>query len=209
MKKEIEIKSEETVFDNYLKIDKSHIKHSKANGSVLEYSRFKLVRPDAVAALVLNVDTNNVILVKQFRYPIATREPYDIIEIVAGKIDNGETPEQSICREIMEEIGYLIDESDLELKKEIYPSPGYSTEKIYTYIVRVNNAMKTSNGGGVESEQENLEIIEMPVDEFMSLCREGKIIDAKTLLTSHTLFLQSIEILIDKNYTISKLNPQK
>lgn len=204
MNKNIEITSEERVFNDYFKVDKAEVKHTLENGDVLKYSRMKLTRPDAVAALILNVDTEKVILVKQFRYPIANREPENILEIVAGKMDEEETPEQSMCREIMEEVGYKIEESDLTHKKSVYISPGYSTEQIHIFLVRVNDSMKIANGGGVETEQENLEIVEMGVGEFMLACREGKIADAKTLISANQLLISSVEELLDYGATIKK-----
>lgn len=200
----IEITSEERVFDNYFKVDKAEVKHVLENGDVLKYSRMKLTRPDAVAAIILNVDTEKVILVKQFRYPIANREPENIIEIVAGKMDEGETPEQSMCREIMEEVGYKIEESDLTRKKSVYISPGYSTEIIHIFVVRVNDSMKVANGGGVETEQENLEIVEMGVGEFMLACREGRVTDAKTIISANELLISSLEELLDHGVSIGK-----
>ena len=204
MNKNIEITSEERVFNNYFKVDKAEIKHTLENGDVLKYSRMKLTRPDAVAALILNVDTEKVILVKQFRYPIADREPENILEIVAGKMDQGETPEQSMCREIMEEVGYKIEESDLTRKKSVYISPGYSTEIIHIFIVKVKDSMKVSNGGGVETEQENLEIIEMNAGEFMLACRKGEIADAKTIISANELLISSVEELLDYGVSIRK-----
>jgi len=204
MNKNIEITSEERVFNNYFKVDKAEIKHTLENGDVLKYSRMKLTRPDAVAALILNVDTEKVILVKQFRYPIADRESENILEIVAGKMDQGETPEQSMCREIMEEVGYKIEESDLTRKKSVYISPGYSTEIIHIFIVKVNDSMKVSSGGGVETEQENLEIIEMNVGEFMLACRKGEIADAKTIISANELLISSVEELLDYGASIRK-----
>jgi ADP-ribose pyrophosphatase len=200
----IEITSEERVFNNYFKVDKAEVKHTLENGDVLKYSRMKLTRPDAVAALILNVDTEKVILVKQFRYPIADRESENILEIVAGKMDAGETPEQSMCREIMEEVGYKIEESDLTRKKSIYISPGYSTEIIHIFIVKVKDSMKVSNGGGVETEQENLEIVEMDAGEFMSACRKGEIADAKTIISANELLISSIEGLLDYGVSVRK-----
>jgi len=69
----ITILSEIRAFDSYFKVDKALVSHDKEDGTTETYSRYKLTRPDAVAVLILNKDTEKVTLVKQFRYPIANR----------------------------------------------------------------------------------------------------------------------------------------
>lgn len=198
----VKVVSEIRAFDGYLKVDKAVVLHEKENGDTVTYDRFKLVRPNAVAVLIVNTDTEKVILVKQFRYPIADKEPNGVLEIVAGKMDEGETPAQSVVREVMEEVGYKIGESDLSEPTISYPSPGYSSEKIYVYMAFVDDSMKVSKGGGVETEHESIEIIEIDLQEFMRMVRDGEIIDAKTLIGAHKLFVHSLETLLEKGATI-------
>lgn len=171
--------SEERVYDEYLKIDKGIVKHEK-NGSIEEYSRFKLYRPDAVACLVLNTETNKFILVKQFRFPIAHREDDNVLEVAAGKIDENETPREAAVRELKEELGYEIDPEKLEDAHSLYASPGYSTEKIHFFIAYVTNDMKISDGGGLESEHEDIEIVEIDADSLVDMVNGGEITDLKT-----------------------------
>lgn len=198
----ITILSEIRVFDSYLKIDKAVVSHDKEDGTTDTYSRYKLTRPDAVAVLILNKDTEMVTLVKQFRYPIADREPNGVLEIVAGKMDEGETSEETAIREVMEEAGYKIDSSCLSIPTITYASPGYSSEKVYNYVAIVNNNMKVSEGGGVETEYESLDIIEIDAQKFMEMVRGGEITDSKTLIAAHTLFLHSVQSLLESDFTI-------
>ena len=142
-------------------------------------------------------------MVKQFRYPIADKEPNGVLEIVAGKMDEGETPEQTAIREVMEEVGYEINLECLSLPTIAYASPGYSSEKVYTYIATVNNKMKVASGGGLEAEHESIEIIEIEVQKFMEMVRDGEIIDSKTLIAAYNLLLQSLQLLIDSGASIS------
>ena len=199
----IKVLSEIRAFDSYFKVDKALVSHEKEDGSTDTYSRYKLTRPDAVAALILNKDTEKVILVRQFRYPIADREPNGVLEIVAGKMDEGETPEQTIIREVMEEVGYKIDSTCISKPTIAYASPGYSSEKVYNYIVTVNNEMKVSDGGGLETEHESLEIVEIDVQKFMEMVRDGEIIDSKTLICAYNLLLQSLQFMLDSGASIS------
>lgn len=199
----IKVLSEIRAFDSYFKVDKALVSHDKGDGTTETYSRYKLTRPDAVAVLIVNRDTEKITLVKQFRYPIADKEPNGVLEIVAGKMDEGETPEQTAIREVMEEVGYEINLECLSLPTIAYASPGYSSEKIYTYIATVNNEMKVASGGGLESEHESIEIIEIDVQEFMEMVRDGEIIDSKTLIAAYNLLLQSLQLLIDSGVSIS------
>lgn len=198
----ITILSEIRAFDSYFKVDKALVSHDKEDGTTETYSRYKLTRPDAVAVLILNKDTEKVTLVKQFRYPIANREPNGVLEIVAGKMDEGETPEETAIREVMEEVGYKIDSSCLSIPTIAYASPGYSSEKVYSYIATVNNSMKVSEGGGVETEHESLDIIEIDVQKFMEMVRDGEIVDSKTLIAAHHLFLQSVQTILESGFAI-------
>jgi len=200
--KNIKIISEIRAYDSYFKVDKALVSDTKENGTIETYSRYKLTRPDAVAVLILNKDTEKVILVKQFRYPIADREPNGVLEIVAGKMDEGETPEQTVVRETLEEVGYKIDISCLSEPIISYSSPGYSSEKVYTYLAYVNNSMKISKGGGLDSEHESLEIVEIDAEKFMQMVRSGEIIDSKTIIAANYLFLESLENLLEAGLNI-------
>lgn len=198
----IKILSETRAFDSYFKVDKALVSHDKGDGTTETYSRYKLTRPDAVAVLILNEDTGKITLVKQFRYAIADREPNGVLEIVAGKMDEGETPEQSAIREVMEEVGYEISLECLSAPTITYASPGYSSEKFYTYIATVNNKMKVADGGGLETEHESIEIVEVDVQKFMEMARDGQINDSKTLIAAQNLFLKSIEAVLESGFSI-------
>ena len=185
MKKEIRVISEERAFDSYFKVDKAVVGEKQEDGSEITYNRFKLTRPDAVAILVFNEDTKKVILVKQFRYPIVHKTPENIYEVVAGKIDGNQTAKEAAVREIHEEIGYKISEDRLGNGIEIFASAGYSSEKISIYLAIVNNSDKDENaGGGLATEHENIEIIEMNLSEFMKKIQLNEIKDAKTIIAS-------------------------
>ena len=70
MSKTIKTHSEARDYNEYFKIDKIIVDEFEDGKYTTSYSRYKLTRPDAVTILVFNEDTQNVILVKQFRYPI-------------------------------------------------------------------------------------------------------------------------------------------
>lgn len=183
----IKIGKEERAYDGYFKIDQAEMQETHENGEVKTFKRFKVTRPDAVGVLVYNEDSRKIILVRQQRYPIAHKVKENILEIVAGKIDAGETPKQAAVREMKEEIGYEITEDMLHCHMETYPSPGYSSETVHIYVVIVGDRHKVSKGGGVEGEHENIDIVEMDRLEFKSRIKDGQIKDGKTILASTIL----------------------
>lgn len=125
----------------------------------------------SVAALVYNTKTDKYIFVSQWR----PGPKSSIIEIVAGLRDyRGEDPKDTIIREIEEEVGYKTD--TLILLEECFMSPGALTERISIYYAEVSE--KIGNGGGVESEDEDIEIVEMSPSKVLT----EKFNDAKTII---------------------------
>ncbi len=136
--------------------------------------------------MVLNEDTNKIILVKQFRYPIIHHTTENVLEVVAGKIDSGETQKQAAVRELLEEIGYRISEDRLSHCIEIFASPGYSTEKIYIFLAVVNKSDRDfSFGGGLQNEHENIEVVEIDLKEFIKKINSNEIKDSKTIIAAN------------------------
>jgi len=178
----LKYKSEKRLFDGYFKIDEAIFERVKKDGTTIELKRCKLSRPDAVAAIVYNRETQKVILVKQNRYPINHKISENIYEIVAGKIDGDEKPVIAIQREILEEIGYDVSEAQIVSIGDMITSPGYTTETIYLFYVEVKEKDKVSDGGGLESENEDVEVCEIGITEFFSQLREFKITDSKTVI---------------------------
>lgn len=187
-KRKIETISQNRAYDGYLKIDEAMINDTDENGKSIQYKRFKLTRPDAVAIVVYNESEDRVILTRQYRYPIDDKVDGNILEIPAGKIDVGEEPKESALREVKEEIGYEVQEGKIGLLNSFFASPGYSSEKVYLYLAFVNNEDKVSDGGGLESEYENIEVESYGVSEFFDMVANGTIVDSKTLIGAQALW---------------------
>lgn len=184
----IEVVSEERDYDKYFKVDKAKVKQTNPDGSIEEYDRFKLTRPDAVAVILYNSDEDTVVLVKQHRYPTHGKVTADIFEIVAGKMDEGEDPKQTAIREVREEVGYEVKPDNMMYRSSFFASPGYSSEIVHLYAASVSNADRVAEGGGVEGEHENIDIYHIPAPEFFNMFGRGEIIDAKTIIGANALW---------------------
>ena len=95
-------------------------------------------------------------------------------------IDKGESPEAAAKREIMEEVGYQV--KKIKPIAQFYVSPGGSSEQIFLFYATVRNKDKLATGGGLEIEDENIQIIEWSPKEIRKLLKKNLIHDAKTLI---------------------------
>jgi nudix-type nucleoside diphosphatase (YffH/AdpP family) len=102
-----------------------------------------------------------------------------MIEVCAGLLDQ-DNPESAIIRETEEETGYRI--SKVQKVFESYMSPGAVTEILYLFVGEYDESMKVSEGGGLDAEQENIEVLEYTFDEAYAMIESGEITDAKTIL---------------------------
>ncbi len=173
------VKKSTIVFDQKLIIEEGLISIEDE-----EYTRLRIKREDASAVLLFNTDSNKIVLTKQFRYGIHDKVNGSILEILAGKIDMGETALEAAIREGEEETGYKILENNIQFIASCFATPGYSSEKFYIYFATVSNSDKTSKGGGLEAENESIELVEMDPEEFIDDVKKGKIEDAKTYVSA-------------------------
>ncbi len=120
-------------------------------------------------AAVLAIDDGQVYLVRQFRYPY--REV--LLEIPAGKLEAGEDPCVTAARELEEETG--LKAASIESYGVIYPSPGYTDEKIYIFVA---DGLEQSNAH--PDSDEFLNVVRMPVAEAIDKVTSGEIRDGKT-----------------------------
>ncbi|MCD6426672.1 MAG: NUDIX hydrolase [Caldisericaceae bacterium] len=160
------IKKERIFKGKLLSIYKRLVKHD--DGTVWERETASY---NGNAAAIVAVDGNEVVLIKQFRPSVEET----LLEIPAGRIDDGETPEQAASRELEEETGL----KPLNLRKlvEFYPTPGFVDEKIYLFY-----ADKFEKGSVHLDEGEVLRIFRLPVNEVEEYLFSNKIKDGKTLI---------------------------
>ncbi len=184
------IKNESIEYSGYLKILKANIEHDAFDTNVrISVTREACHRGNSSAILLLEKETNKFIFTNQFRYPTTKENNGWITEIVAGNIEANETAEESIIREVEEEIGYTI--KSVEKLGSFYVSPGRSTEQIFLFYSAVSINDKTKPGGGVYIEKESIETIKYTVNEVKAMLLENKFSDAKTIIALLKFFMKN------------------
>lgn len=174
-----EILEKERVFNQYLKIDAYQVQHERYSTKENANKNLEVAAMgDACAALVYETDTKSILLIEQFRLPSAIHGNGWITELVAGTMEENEDPKETMKREILEEIGYQV--KSLEFIQRVFVSPGWTTERINIYFATTNSTLKVSNGGGLESEQEDIRIVKINIELLDNFIES--IHDAKTLI---------------------------
>ena len=162
----MQITQRQRVFDGHFKVNKLILKLPDGQ----EVPREQFAPGHAVAALVFDTAKQQYVLTKQFRVGAEQELP----EIAAGMIDQGESPETAVRREIHEELGYEIDQ--LTRIVEMWPSPGTSSETIVVYYAEASR--QTGAGGGLTEENEHIQMLTFSREELL-----GQVFrDAKTML---------------------------
>ncbi|MFV8370301.1 GDP-mannose pyrophosphatase NudK [Flavobacterium sp. LB2R40] len=177
----IKIQKTELLSDNWYILNKVTFDYQKKDDSWITQKREVYDRGNGAAILLYNRLQKTVILTRQFRLPtyLNGNETGMMIEVCAGLLDQ-DNPEQCIIRETEEETGYRI--SKVQKVMETYMSPGAVTEILYLFVGEYDESMKVSEGGGVEHEQENIDVLEMPFDDAYAMIESGEMQDAKTIM---------------------------
>lgn len=191
MIEKVNILKSEILSDNWYTLKKITYEYLKKDGTRQTQSREAYDRGNGAVILLYNKEQKTVILTRQFRLPtfINGNSSGMLIEACAGLLDK-DNPENCIKRETEEETGYKV--TAVRKIFEAYMSPGSVTEILYFFIAEYTASMKVHEGGGLEQEQENIEVLEMPVEQAMHMIDNGEIKDAKTIMLLQYIKLQQI-----------------
>ena len=187
----VKILTTEILSSNWYTLKKVTYEYLKKDGNWQIQSREAYDRGNGAVILLYNKTLKTVILTRQFRMPtfINGNETGMLIEACAGLLDK-DNPEDCIKRETEEETGYKI--SDVKKIFEAYMSPGSVTEMLHFFIAEYSNAMKVNDGGGIAHEQEEIEVLELPIDDAMQMIDTGEIKDGKTIMLLQYARLKNI-----------------
>ncbi len=138
-------------------------------------------RGNGATILLYNEQTSKILLTRQFRLPTYLNKNTSglLIESCAGLLE-GDSPEVCIKKEIREELGFEI--SKVKKIFECYMSPGAVTEIIHFFVGSYRPHMRVNQGGGADSEQEDIEVLTLDFEQAFAMIASGEIRDAKTIL---------------------------
>jgi nudix-type nucleoside diphosphatase (YffH/AdpP family) len=191
MIKDVTIISSKILSDNWYLLKKYTYSYTRKDGTRKVQTREVYDRGNGSTILLYDKARGTVVLTRQFRLPTFVNGNPDgmMIEACAGLLD-ADNPEDCIRREAEEETGYRIDK--VVKIFEAYMSPGSVSEILHFFIADYSPSMKVTEGGGVEHEEENIEVLELPFEQAFNMINTGEIRDAKTIMLLQYVRLNGI-----------------
>jgi nudix-type nucleoside diphosphatase (YffH/AdpP family) len=152
-----------------------------SDGTWTEQKREVYDRGNGATILLRDETRDTVLLTRQFRLPAYLNGHPDgmLIEAPAGLLD-GDDAETAIRREAEEETGYRVEH--VTRIGEYFMSPGSVTERVAFFTGSYRAGARVSEGGGLVSEGEDIELIEVTLAEAIAMIDRGEIVDGKTVL---------------------------
>jgi nudix-type nucleoside diphosphatase (YffH/AdpP family) len=153
----------------------------RADGRWQRQQRETYDRGNGATILLYDPDRRTVLLARQFRYPAYVNGHPDglLLETAAGLLDDDD-PETAIRRETAEELG--VEVGTLQHVFDIYMSPGSVTERLHFYAAPYTPAGRTTGGGGLADDGEDIAVVELGFAEALAMTYDGRIADAKTVM---------------------------
>ncbi|MFP2996027.1 GDP-mannose pyrophosphatase NudK [Spongiivirga sp. MCCC 1A20706] len=181
----------EVLSDHWYTLRKATFEYLKKDGSWEVQTREAYDRGNGATILLYNNANRTVILTRQFRIPtyLNGNDSGMLIESCAGLLD-AENAEDCIKRETEEETGYKI--GSVQKIFEAYMSPGSVTEVVHFFIAGYTKSMKVTAGGGAHDEQEEIEVLELPIERAIEMIADGEIKDGKTIMLLQYVQLKGI-----------------
>ena len=189
MNERICLREQTILSDNWYTLRKVTFDYQRKNGAWETHSREAYDRGNGATILLHNPAANTVILTRQFRLPtFVNGNPSGmLIEACAGLLD-AEHPDVAIVREVEEETGYCL--THVHKVMEAYMSPGSVTERLFFYLAHYSAATERRAGGGIEEEE--IEVLELPLPEALAMIATGEIQDGKTIMLLQHLRLTQL-----------------
>ena len=194
---------EDYSFGSMFRVNRARLQFRQFDGHMSEeITRINFERGDSVGVLLYDPDEDVVLLTRQFRYPVyASIDPIMVkeeeveqawlLEVVAGSIGPGHNILEAASKEVLEEAGYVVKE-DFRPISTIYPSPGWSSERVYLFLGLVDHKDQLSAGGGLPAEAEDIQVESLSFQEALRMIARGEISDAKTIIAlQHLALLKS------------------
>lgn len=188
--KKVDLFERETLFQGYFRLDRFRVQHESARGGLTEpFTREVLDRGNKVVGVLLfDPQHDKIVMVEQFRAAVMSKNdnPW-MLELVAGVIDTGESPEEAARREALEEAGCQV--AELQKLFAYYTSPGVLSEHLTLYIGRVT-APQDGIACGLKEENEDIRVRVLDAGTAISYLYTGKLRDASSVIAMQWFALQ-------------------
>ena len=142
----------------------------------------------AVGVLPYDPERRVVMLVRMPRGPVLLAGQADIVEIPAGLLEAGESPEVAARREAAEEAGLNL--GTLDPVGTFWTSPGISTERITLFLAAYGLNDRVGVGGGLAQEHENISVVELPIRDAVADMESGTAVDMRVYTLLQVLRLR-------------------
>ena len=155
--------------------------HRRSDGQWETQQRETYDRGNGATILLYDLVRRTVLLTKQFRFPAYVNGDPDgmLIETAAGLLDDDD-PDTAIRREASEELG--VEVGPLRHIFDVFMSPGSVTERLHFYAAPFEPADRTGPGGGLVSDGEDIEVLDVDFEEALAMIGDGRIRDGKTIM---------------------------
>ncbi|QOJ21338.1 MAG: NUDIX domain-containing protein [Gammaproteobacteria bacterium] len=193
MNTNVEVLEKTICFEGFFRIEKYRLRHRLFSGDWSHpLVREVFERGHAAAVLPYDPIRDEVILIEQFRVgALAAADGSWLLEIVAGMIEAGETPQDVVKRESIEEADCII--SDLIPLYDFFVSPGGTTERVALFCGRVDSTHAGGVHGAVE-EGEDIKVHVVPLDTAIAFLNSGKITSASAIIALQWLALNRASV---------------
>ena len=169
-----ELEKRETLYRGFYQLDKLWFRHTLHEGGWSNtVDREQFVRGNVTAVLPYDPNTDQVVLIEQFRIGAMNQQPDPwMTEVIAGMIEPGEQPEEVAIREAKEEAGLTL--TDLQLVHHYLASPGATAEEVFIYFA---HADLSAAGGvhGLATEDEDILVNVVAADDAIAMLKSRKI----------------------------------
>ncbi len=184
----VEVAEHRRAYTGYFALDEVDLQIEQFDGSMSPLlARSYFIGGDAALVLPYDPVRDRVMLVEQFRMGPFGRDDPELwqLEPIAGRIDPGETAEQTALREAHEEAGLTLDH--LEVVAKGYPSPGDSTGYYNIFVGLTDLPDEAAGIGGLDSEAENIRSRLISFDDFLAMAERQALANTPTALLAYWL----------------------
>ncbi|HTR80716.1 MAG TPA: NUDIX hydrolase [Bacteroidota bacterium] len=145
-----------------------HIRYASGNEAIRE-----IIEHPGGSVILPVLDNDDIILVKQYRYPIEG----EVIELPAGKLDAGEDPLHCAERELREETGYVAQR--WTKLTAMLTTPGFCNERLHIYMAQ--GLSQSPQGQSLEEGEQTIQLLRLPIDEAVAMIERHEIVDGKSI----------------------------